>query len=452
MKYVVFTLLMLSVANYTNIQTALLTIIALLLICGIMCVIDISDRKRIISLYFITFLCSVIYVLLCNMYMRNHGYSYLLAYDTDNIILPTLKDFLNADQNLFNIILNIWSDYSFFDRFQTGYYTYMSIWGWIAKTYNCDFYYTIQLSHLTVGSLSPVLIYKMLNNWISEKRIVYIYSLIIGLSSILFYYYNTILRDTFICVLMLYIFNICIKKFSYNGLLKISVALFVITTFRIETGLLCTIFVPVYCLSTSKGDSTIFKICIGLVVLLCVSLFAYTNYFDDIHLLYQNNYEAYSEGVSEGRGIIGSLQRLPLIIGDFLSILYTAVNPIPCWVKLFDDFNPLRPECYNIMNFPMIPAVFFNTYIIIYLLDFLTRRKCLVLNNMWPLYMLMLPAAIFLILQSAVVAQRRIMGVYVLFYVLWAIVHFNSPERTNKKILLYSVAIFTLLQFVYIFI
>lgn len=452
MIYIYIVLLMLFVAVITNLQTALLTFFVLCLMCGFLYVVNLSDRKRIISLYILFFSCNVIYVLLCNIYMHFYGYNYLLAYDTKNVILPTLNEFLNKNVNLIDVIRNIWSDYSFFDRFQTGYYTHMAVWGWIANKYNCDFYYTIQLSHLTVGAIIPILIYIILKNWITESKKAYIYSVIIGLSSIIFYYCNIILRDVFICVLMLYIFNICIKGFTYKGLLKIAVALFIMTTFRIESGLLCTIFIPVYFLSTSNRNSTFFKICIGFIVLLGVVVYVYSNYFGEISLLYHNNYEAYSEGVSEGKGVIATLQRLPPIIGDFLSILFTAVTPIPCWVKLFEDFNPSRPECYNIMNFPMIPAVFFNTYIVIYLLAFVFRRKFIILKNIKPLYILMIPGTVFLMLQSAVVAQRRIMGVYVLFYVLWAIVHYNSPNKTNKKVLSYSIVIFSLLQFTYIFI
>ena len=451
MKNILYIFLLALIGIFIDVRAAFLTLGAFLLIYILIRIFYQKDELT-ASLYNNVFYVNIAYVLACDVYMKLCGYNYLLTYDTDHIILPRLIEYLNSSPSYFQVLSNIWSDYSFFDRFQAGYYTYMSGWGWIANNINSELYYTIQLSHLSICALIPVFVYHLLRTWISDNRKAYKYALVIGLGSILFYYSSTILRDGLICVMMLYVYNLCNKEFSYWGLIKIIIALYIISTFRIESGLVSVLFVPIYFVSKSKQSSMVIRVCMGLLILLGVGFYLLSNYMGEISKVYQDNYEYYSEGVTEGRGIIASLQRLPPLIGDFLSIIYTALNPIPFWAKLLEGYDPSRPECYNMMNFPIAIATFFNTYIVVYLIQFLSRRRLVQHANLHSLYLLMVPGSIIMILQSAVVAQRRIMSVYVLFYILWAVVHFNSSNDENRKAFIYSIVIFTLLQFASFFI
>ena len=58
--------------------------------------------------------------------------------------------------------------------------------------------------------------------------------------------------------------------------------------------------------------------------------------------------------VAKGSGIIATLQKLPPIISDFFSVIYTAIQPMPFWLKLNPSSSYSIPECYNIMAFPTV--------------------------------------------------------------------------------------------------
>lgn len=445
-KKIVYLFLLVLLAVVTNVQTVLFTLLISVAIYALLSISAFNMQKKMPDLYLTAFICNMAYAMACYAYMQYKSYDYLLAYDTTDVILPRLTEFLKESNNLWEVINKVWENYSLFnfDRFQVGYYTYLVPWGWLANSINLDFYFTIQLAHFAAASLIPLLLFGILNTWITDDTKCSRYAIGIYLFSIMFYYSSTILRDGLICVLMLYIFKNCIEKFSVHRLVNILASLFLISTLRIESGLLCTIFVPVMFFTKKNANSL--ELFALITILSGFGLYFVSDYIGDITRLYEDNYEWYTEGVSKGNGLIASFQRMPFIIGDILSVLFTAVNPLPFWSKLFASYNPMRPECYNIMNFPMSISAFFNTYIIVYLISGLFKKKPSCKKQLRPLLILLIPGFIFLFLQSAVVAQRRIMAIYALFFIIWAIFHNNSSRSENRSALALSIAVFVILQ------
>ena len=87
--------------------------------------------------------------------------------------------------------------------------------------------------------------------------------------------------------------------------------------------------------------------------------------------VFEANAEVYTEGIERGEGMIALVQRIP-ILGDFLSIIYNASQPIPVWSRL----DPLKNLQYgghasNLMNFPKISAAFLNVMTYIYVFSWL---------------------------------------------------------------------------------
>lgn len=399
------------------------------------------------SVYAISFAANTLYAVLCYAYMQGHGYSYLLAFDTDNVIMPTLNGFLSSGQGFWGTIGEIWSQYDLFDRFQVGYYTYLFTWGYFTNSLGIgiDNYFAIQMAHYAFASFIAPLLYKILvMNNVSYKKAVS-YSLTIAFCSIMFFYSSTIIRDGIITTLMLYIYYVMMHEPKMLNYLKIFLAVYLISALRIESGMFAVVYLPFYYYiwmgHKGRGNSYLLAFLIVAVVVLA---FAVNNYSRAVQV-YNFNYDTYVEGVDEGSGVIGLLQRIP-VLGNLLSIVYIAMLPMPCWSKMFVSASLSRPECYNVMCFPIAIAVFFNTYIIVYLILYALSGKRQEKKRSRPLMILLIPGLALLYLQSAVVAQRRVMAAYAVFYLIWAMIHEKSSKKFNHEALVWTGAIFLLIQ------
>lgn len=289
-----------------------------------------------------------------------------------------------------------------------------------------------------------------MNNFDNIKS--YKYTVIISLFSIIFFYSSLILRD--IHILLLYLIGIYLtfkKDFSLVTLIKIIVIIYINTLFRIETGLFLVVLIPAYLLlslKNSKYKTLVFAFsALMLFVLFVISV----SYINQIQALFANNQEAYVEGITEGSGIIATFQRIP-IIGDFISIIYNAVQPLPFWARLeYSGKGSLGPEVYNIMNYPQSFAALFNWVVIVYIFSWLfikDIRKRTIGFISKPLKYQLWIGLIFFFVQSAVVSQRRLMAYYVIYYIFFFII-LNRVDKVNRRYI-NAVAIFSfgLLQLV----
>lgn len=241
------------------------------------------------------------------------------------------------------------------------------------------------------------------------------------------------------------------KDFSIVNLIKIIAIIYINTLFRIETGLFLVVLIPAYLLLTlqsSKYKTLVFTFSgLMLFVLFVISV----SYINQIQALFASNQEAYVEGITEGSGIIATFQRIP-IIGDFISIIYNAAQPLPFWARLeYSGKGSLGPEVYNIMNFPRSFAAFFNWIVIVYIFSWLfikDIKNCTKGYISKPLKYQLWIGLIFLFLQSAVVSQRRLMAYYVIYYIFFFII-LNRVDKVNRRYI-NAVAIFSfgLLQLV----
>lgn len=397
--------------------------------------------------YLLGFIVCLAFAVMCLWYMHAHGYTYLLIYDTNNYFLPITQYYLDGSSSLKDLIVNVWSEYSFFDRFQTGYFTHLAIWGYFSKLFGADLYFVLQLSHCVINSFIPVLLYRILIILgINDEKSVK-YALIIFCSSILFFYSTVIFRDSLIAVLILFIFYISLHELSVRNVAFMGVSIFLISTMRIETGLLCSIFIPSYFyIWRDKTKKSLWPI--AIILLVFAGVFVLYRYINKFISVYQFVDDTYVEGVQEGAGIIAMLQRIPILKYP-LSCIFTALQPIPCWVKMSPSASLSRVECYNIMHFPEAISAFFDFYIIIYLFMYIIEKRRSQSNTLHNIYILLIPGLFFLFIQAAVVEKRRIMSIYFLFYIIWAIKHSEMPTDVNKKYLNTSIVLFLVVQLVF---
>lgn len=408
-------------------------------------------KTKAINIYQLLFFSGATYMLMCYAFMTYHNYTYLFAPDIDNYFLPWTENYIN-EGSYWAALSEIWKDYNFFNRFHTGYFTYATLFGFIGQIFNANFYVGQQISVLFLYPFVGILIYRLfrLNNFDDVKS--YKYTIIISLFSVIFFFSSQILRD--IHILLLYLMGIYLtfkKDFSIVNLIKIIAIIYINTLFRIETGLFLVVLIPAYLLLTlqsSKYKTLVFTFS-GLIlfVLFVISV----SYINQIQALFASNQEAYVEGITEGSGIIATFQRIP-IIGDFISIIYNAAQPLPFWARLeYSGKGSLGPEVYNIMNFPRSFAAFFNWIVIVYIFSWLfikDIRNCTKGYISKPLKYQLWIGLIFLFLQSAVVSQRRLMAYYVIYYIFFFII-LNRVDKVNRRYI-NAVAIFSfgLLQLV----
>lgn len=403
--------------------------------------------KGFATVHAVSFVVNTLYAVLCFAFMRGHGYNYLLTFDTDNVIMPMLNHFLTSGHSYWATIGDIWSQYDFFDRFQVGYYSYLYTWGYFTQTLGMgiDNYFVIQLAHYAFASFIAPLLYKiLLLNGIERKKAIR-YSLVIALCSILFFYSSTIIRDGMIATLTLYIYYVMMHSPTFSNYVKVIIAVYLISTLRIESGLFSAIFIPLYYyiwMGRKDGGISYFFV-FFIIAVFGLSLFI-MNYSRAV-AVYNFNYATYVEGVDEGGGVIGFLQRIP-VLGNILSIIYIALLPMPFWAKMFVSGAFSRPECYNLMCFPIAIATFFNTYIITYLFWYLCSGMKLTKGKFRFLNLLMIPGFALLYLQSAVVAQRRVMAAYAVFYMIWAMIHSSASKKLNNDVLLMASTLFIIIQ------
>ena len=440
-------ILLLSTAIMVDIPTMLFLLLTYFVGVSINKVCWKEDKRYAIKVFHSVFTIGGIYMLMTFMYMTLNNYNTLLSYDSYSYFLPTIKGYL-AEGTYSNTFNAIWDNYNFFNRFQSGYFAYATLFGYLSDFLDANFYLCQQISVLLLFSFVSVVIYKLfrVNSFIREKALKY--TLVVSFFSILFFYSSQILRDTHI--LLLYLLGIYFtfkKKFSFINLLKIVFVIYLCTTFRLESGLFMIILLPIYLLlSLQYSKMKIFVVIFSSIIAiggLALSMI----YLPQITELAEANQEAY--GGDKGDGIIGLLQKVP-IAGDIASIFYNAVQPVPFWRRFTTtSTNPDDQAVYNIMNFPRSFASFFNWLVIMYIFFWIFNnniRKRVKPFISKPLSYQLWIGLLFLILQADVISQRRLMPYYVMFYILFFIIYSNLQIKKRKQINFVLVVGFVIVQ------
>ena len=404
-------------------------------------------RGKAQKLYRVFLLLLLLYVTACYIYMKLNGYSFLLAFDTINVFIPTTENYL-AGNSINEAIKDIWQDYNVLNRLQVGFYTFLVLIGGGARFFDADIYLSLQIGLITLCASIPVLIYYIFSRILdlSEHKSE-TYALSISVFSSIFFYSANILRDGMIAVLIVYTIYLMLKHYSNRNLAAIILNIFIISTLRIETGLMMISFIPFYFYIIKKDHSYTFISIIVAFSLLCFALQIIGENINGITQVFDDNRAYYVEGIENQTGIIGALQKLPFGISHFLSIIYTMLNPVPFWMKMDVTYNAELPECYNIMLFPTGISAFFNTFIIvIFVMQAVFHTK--IKQNTKKLKIILIPVLISLFLQAAVVEQRRVIGLYAIIYIFAFLYYVNMNSQQRNHILMLSTVAFLFINII----
>lgn len=174
-------------------------------------------------------------------------------------------------------------------------------------------------------------------------------------------------------------------------------------------------------------------------------LLPYATNFSEI---FEANRDFYIDDVSSSDGIIGSLQKIP-IIGDVLSIIYNAIQPVPFWQKFSPPIGSHGPQAYNVMRFVSIFSSFFHLIVIVYIIvavSYTNIRKVVFNKLSKSMKVQLLLGFVFLYLQSAVISQRRLLPYYCVYYILFFVIYTNVTNKEKKDLNILTIVLFILLQ------
>jgi len=419
---------------------------------GICSLLNKTHKRNILKIYSILFISGASYMLVCYTYMTYYNYEYLFSPDISGYFLPTTEQYFSTG-NYFLTLKDIWTDYNFLSRFQYGYFSYSTFFALLGSIFNANFYIEQNISVLFLYPFVGIVLYKLMLTNSFEKRKAFRYSIMICFCSILLFYSFQTLRD--IHILLLYLLAIYFtfnKEFLASTLIRLILVIILCCTFRLESGLFLFVLIPTYLLLTLQKSKQKNLVIFFSVIIFIVGLVILIPNISQIEYVFSANNESYTSLVKEGSGVISTLQKIP-IAGDLASIVYTAVQPLPFWgiFTVPRGAEALGPATYNIMNFPLSIASFFNWFVLVYILFWLfskgLRRKTKGFISK-PLQYQLWIGLIFLYMQSAVVEQRRIIGYYCMFYILFFIIYNHIGAKDKKQITLTAIFSFIALQII----
>ena len=411
------------------------------------------------SIYYVKIFCLFFevgwgYMLLCYWYMTSHDFDWILAYDTYNVFIPQTESYINQGHgNLAAIYRAIFSEYDFFSRDEYFYWVYSCTWGVLINKIGANMYFGLQLSTLFVYGFCGVFLFKLFFSYNFPIKKSYSHTILVGLFSILLFYSSQILRDIHVLLCFLIAFYLSSQqKYSFKTLIILTLVVYLTCGLRIESGLFLVTSIPIYLLCTMQqpGNKSLLVFLATILIIALLLFVIYENYIT-FRFVYDENYRYYTEGAASGTGITAQFQRIP-ILGDFLCILFNASNPIPVWIRLDPTRdNEFLGHTYNILNIVRIPAVIFNiiTYVYIFFWFFI-RKKYPKIKENFPrsLKYQLINGVFFLFLQSSVIAQRRLMGYYCIFYIFMFAIYDNILRSDKKLVNALVFATFVLIQII----
>lgn len=401
-------------------------------------------RLYAVKVYNLLFVIGGIYLISCRLFMVAKGYAFLFASDTPGYFLPLTKAFIG--DSFIESMASIWGNYELLGYFKPGYFTYTVLFGYINQWVGGELYVSLMISTLLVYSMSGVVFFRLLtlNNFSNDKSAKY--AVIVFCCSIIFFYSSQILRDIHILLIYLLVILYTFKPISFANIVRMILLTVICATFRIESALFLVMVLLSYTYVSSRQKN---KSRSAVVLLILVLLIAGIYFFNDFRAIYDENRANYVDDISTGSGVIALLQRIP-IIGDILSVIYNFLQPMPCWARMAPPVGTDMYEEYNIMGFPRVFASFFNCTVLMTTCVWLfgKRRKAVWKDLSMPLKMHICLGIIFLLLQSAVIDQRRLMAYYCVFFILFFSILKTYTRRSRQNIILGALGAYSIIQII----
>lgn len=337
-----------------------------------------------------------------------------------------------------------------YDRSQVidnrGYGVYIGSTVWLSKqlgTYNI---YVLFLSSILFGSLSSILLYRLMLFYINQKH-AFSYTILFMLFSPLLLYSYVVLRDIAITFFFLFGFVIIHKKFSIKNLVYLVFLDILIFNFRTEHGIVFILFIFFYLYKKFKKNKAIF-VSLILTLVSASSVFIY-NAINTLSRTIENYSEfTQSEALSAGTDSLGGkLYQLPSPIREVSIFFNSLITPFPSWLSveastnIYQAITSISPVFYSFFWF----AITFGV-----IKWFLIKKKYKIINS--ELKMLFYIAVLLYAGNLVSFNIRRIMFVYPIIYLMYAVINTNILHKSDIcKTIMQSSTIYIVLVLIYIF-
>lgn len=397
---------------------------------------DRNNRNTYSRLFGISYVVFLFYATICYIFMREHNFSCLLVTDTITSYIPAVEDFMRL-RSLRDGVKLLYGSLSSKAFSHAG--IILFYWASIGKfgsLFGSELYFNLQVSILFLSAFVPVFIFRLLSqNGVKEP---FKYSLVYVFCSVFFYYSTLILRDApialFYVISFSYLFTEASVKKNVVFVLMIALSFLI----RPQNGFFLLLF---YLISLLPNTNTHRGMSLLVMTIAGVAISYISLRLDIIEALESNAFYAEKNIAQETEGIINALDGLPPVISDFSKVIYIHVSPIPSWLHL--GFNGINVS-NNIMAFPRTSAVIYNFIVLGAIIFGLIKYR--EFRFSFKTTMVFLAALLYLLLQTSSTEQRRIMICYPILFLFSIIVFQSISVSRRRKIVLYSVVAFVLLQ------
>jgi hypothetical protein len=407
---------------------------------GNLCVLFIKRkyRSRAFALFNIVF---TVYSFFAIAHYIDYAYYGNLKYIDEYHFVETAEQ-LGAQNSILDIFKSSYDKEQVIDN--RGYVFYIGSTVWFSKqlgTYNIYFLF---LSSIIFGSLSSILLYRLMLFYINQKY-AFTYSILFMLFSPLLLYSYVVLRDIAISFFFLLGFVIIHKEFSIKNLVYLVFLDILIFNFRTEHGIVFILFIALYIYKRFKKHKALL-VSLALIVIGGATTFIY-NSINTISTTIEIYSEfSQSEALSAGGDSLGAkLQQLPSPIREVAIFLNSLINPFPSWLSveastnIYQAITSISPIFYSFFWFTVTFGV---------IKWFLIKKKYKLLNS--ELKLLFYIAVLLYAGNLVSFNIRRIMFVYPIIYLVYAVINTKFLHRSDiRNTIMQSTTIYIGLIIVY---
>lgn len=422
----------------------------LLYLTGIILIKLFTKKKLSFKLFSLSFLVYSTYILMQYLYMENRNFDYLQSFDGFEVYLPYTLELINQDLTFLELVQEIYTTSKF--AFVGSILIPFVYIGKISVNFNESVYFALLQITVFFAAISIPVIYNILSIFNFTRKQLYSYTLLFAFCSIHFYMSGFLVRDMPITLGYYLIIYLVLTPFKLRTVLYILLISSLIMTVRLSSGIFALLFLIIYLYSTFRYDKKRNKVLSGFLFL--ISIFLVLSASSEIIQLTsekQNVYLDIQANADQGSSTVAAFNSLPFGMSHFVKAVYNQLMPLPSWRNMIE--TNYRPESYNIMNFLIVPATFFQFSVFALIIFGFTYKKLTLFKSMRIFKYLFIAAVLFLLSQSSTLGHRRMMGVYPIFYVVSIISFLGFSERNKKQIIFIIISVFLILQilgFIYI--
>lgn len=367
-----------------------------------------TEKKYVYRLWFSVALIYGLYAIIASL--SNEGENFLFSH-SDQWKFYNLSDKLADSFSL----SQIWKA-CFVDRVNgdnEGAYFLFGVVGYIGKHFFDGNSMMLQMICTSLfSSLIILLLYRLLLYYTNEKN-AYNFALTYAILSCIFPNSAWILRDIHISLITLYILVLMHGNFSFTKLFLQVLASIVLMEFRFENGLFCLCMILMFTFVSSTSSYEKWKIILARILILCCIAISFRMLLNQVGLISQSmeDYSDYKQStVDNSGGLIGILYRLPVGFKELAVMVYSQLQPLPCW----SSFPYAETTSQYIVAFARMISPLYWTYVWYVII------RCLRTKNrpLLPFHLKILLGifVLYLFLNTSEILVRRLMCFYPIVY------------------------------------